>query len=235
MIDIHNHLLYGIDDGSLSLEDSIDVLKDLEKCGYIDIILTPHYITCSRYTSSKKDNLNLLEKLKKEVKKNKININLYLGNEIFMDDDIVELLKRGIISSLNDTKYLLIELPMNGEYPNYQEVFSFIQSKGYKVILAHPERYLSFQEDFDLIYELKDMGLYFQCNLESIIGRYGSHAKKVITRMLKENMVSYLATDIHHKKSDYSTFSDAKKEILKYISEEEFDKLTKDNPKKLLS
>lgn len=235
MIDIHNHLLYGIDDGSLSLEDSIDVLKDLEKCGYTDIILTPHYITCSRYTSSKKDNLNLLEKLKKEVKKDKININLYLGNEIFMDDDIVELLKRGIISSLNDTKYLLIELPMNGEYPNYQEVFSFIQSKGYKVILAHPERYLSFQEDFDLIYELSDMGLYFQCNLESIIGRYGSHAKKVITRMLKENMVSYLATDIHHKKSDYSTFSDAKKEILKYISEEEFDKLTKDNPKKLLS
>lgn len=235
MVDIHNHLLYGVDDGSESLEDSIDVIKNLEKCGYTDLILTPHYITCSRYSSSKNDNLKLLEKLKKEVKKKKININLYLGNEIFLDDDIVDLLKRGIASSLNDTEYLLIELPMNGEYPNYQELFNYIHSKGYKIILAHPERYLSFQDDFDLIYEIKDMGINFQCNLESILGKYGSHAKKVLIRMLKENLVSYLATDIHHQKKDYGLFNDAKKEILKIIDQEEFNKLTIVNPKKLIS
>lgn len=234
MVDIHNHLLYGIDDGSDSIEESVSILKDLKKAGYTDIILTPHYIKDSKYNSSKTDNLKRLEELKEALKNNKIDLNLYLGNEIFMDDDIYELLKSNTISSLNGTNYLLIELPMSGEYPGYQEIFKYLINKGYSIILAHPERYLSFQEDFNKVNELEEMGVFFQSNIDSLVGKYGSSAEEMIIRLLKESKISFLATDIHHKKHDYNNWKKAKKIALKYVTEEVFDTLTNDNPSLLI-
>lgn len=234
MVDIHNHLLYGIDDGSKSIEESIDVLRDLEQYGYTDIILTPHYITESRYSNPRSDNLERLKVLKEEVKKNNIKIKLHLGNEIFMDDNIYDLLREGIISSLNDTNYLLIELPLSGEYSGYIEVFKYLMGKGYNIILAHPERYIAFQEDFNKVYELEKIGIYFQSNLDSLVGRYGPAAEDMIIRLLKENLISFLATDIHKKKHDYNIWNIAKKKALKYVTEDVFNTLVNDNPSLLV-
>ena len=235
MTDIHNHMLFGVDDGSKTLEDSIDVLRDLENCGYNNIILTPHYIKDSNYSSSPKNNNNKLQILKEELKKNNININLYLGNEIYIDDKIYELLKNREVNSLNGTNYLLIELPMSGEYSGYQEIFSHLMSKGYKIVLAHPERYLSFQEDYKKVLELHKLGVYFQSNLDSIIGRYGEEAEILIKRLLKDKMISFLATDIHRKKHDYNVWKKAREIALKYISEDEYNILVNINPNKLVS
>lgn len=235
MVDIHNHLLYGIDDGSKSIEESIDILKDMEKVGYTDIILTPHYITDSSYNNPRSDNIKRLNILKEKLKEENIQINLFLGNEIFMDDDIHKLLEEDLISSLNDTNYLLIELPMSGEYSGYQEIFKYLLSLGYKVVLAHPERYISFQEDFSKVYELEEMGVYFQSNIDSLVGKYGPAAEKMIIRLLKENKLVFLATDIHHKKHDYKRWNDAKKKALQYVSYEVFDTLTRVNPSQLIS
>ena len=234
MIDIHNHLLYGIDDGAKTIEESIDVLKDLERVGYTDIILTPHYIPDSGYSNPRSDNLVRLEKLKRELKNNNININLYLGNEIFMDDNIYRLLEEDVISSLNDTNYLLIELPMSGEYAGYQEIFKYLISKGYRVILAHPERYLSFQEDYNKVIELEEIGVYFQSNLDSIIGKYGPGAETMIKRLLKDNKISFLATDIHRKKHDYRKWQEARNIALEYVSRPVFKDLVYGNPSKLV-
>lgn len=234
MIDIHNHLLYGIDDGSKTIEESVDVLKDMEKCGYTDVILTPHYIDGSRYSNPREDNLKRLEVLQNKLKKNNISINLYLGNEIYIDDDINDLLKSNCISSLNNTKYLLIELPMSGEYVGYQELFRDLIKNGYRVILAHPERYLTFQDDYDLIYELKDMGVLFQCNIDSLVGKYGPYAKETLIELLTDGQVSFLATDIHHKKHDPNSWENAKRIALKYISLEDFKMLTEINPGHLI-
>ena len=234
MIDIHNHLLYGIDDGSKSLEDSIRVLKDLESVGYTDIILTPHYIINTKYNSKKEDNLKKLNELKKVVKENKIKINLYLGNEIFIDYDLLDYLNKGLISSMNNTKYLLIELPMSGEFNGYLDIFNELINKGYKIILAHPERYNIFQKNYKLIKELEEIGVAFQCNIESEIGGYGKRAKRLFNRLLKDNKISFLATDIHHKKRDYSKWEKAKKEIIKRTNEKEWKLLTSKNPSKLI-
>ena len=235
MIDIHNHLLYGIDDGSKTIEESIEVLKDMYKCGYTSIILTPHYIKDSKYNSNKENNLKRMKVLQDALDENNIKIKLYLGNEIFIDEDIYELLMREEISSLNDSNYLLIELPMTGEYDEYKEIFKDLIRKGYHVILAHPERYISFQKDFKKVYELEKIGVYFQSNLDSIIGGYGEMAEKVIKRLLKEKKIAFLATDIHHKKHDYSKWKRAKLVALKYISIEELEILTKNNPSQLLN
>lgn len=235
MIDIHNHLLYGIDDGSKSIEESIDVLRDLESVGYTDIILTPHYIRDSKYNHSANDNYKLLKELKNRIKENDININLYLGNEIFIDEGIFELLIDGEIYSLNGSKNLLIELPMNGEFPGYLEIFSDLIDKGCNIILAHPERYLSFQKDYNKVIELKQMGVMFQSNLGSLNGKYGKESKKLIKKLLKDKKVTFLATDIHHKKHDLNDFKKAKKHALKYVSEKEFNALVKVNPSLILN
>lgn len=150
--------------------------------------------------STRENNLDLLDRLKVELVKHQIPVNLYLGNEIYIDSDIIKLFKEGIISSLNDSKYLLIELPMSGENEIYYDVFLDLINMGYKVVLAHPERYISFQKDFNKVYELKEIGVLFQCNVGSILGDYGSPAKKTIKRLLKEHLITFMGTDIHHKK-----------------------------------
>lgn len=235
MIDIHSHLLFGIDDGSRAIEESAYIIRNLYKIGYTDIILTPHYINGSSYSSKKENNLDLLKRLKVELIKKNIPINLYLGNEIYIDSDILKLLKNGIISSLNDSKYLLIELPMSGENEIYYDVFLDLINMGYKVILAHPERYISFQKDFSKVYELNDLGVLFQCNIGSILGDYGHNAKKTIKRLLKENLITFMGTDIHHNKSDYDFVEKAKKKFKKYITDDEINNIFENNAKRILN
>jgi len=235
MIDIHNHLLFGIDDGAKTIDESIDILRDMAKFGYKSIILTPHYIKDSNYSSSASENYKRLKILKEALKENNIDLNLYLGNEIYIDDDIINLLLKKEIYPLNGTNFLLIELPISGEYENYEEIFSYLISNGCNVILAHPERYIAFQKDFNKIYELEKLGVYFQSNIDSLIGRYGADAEATIRRLLKEKKISFLATDIHHKKHDYNVWKTAHEIALKYVSEKEFDILTNINPSKLIN
>ena len=234
MIDIHNHLLFGIDDGATSIEESIDILRDMEKVGYKSIILTPHYIKDSNYSIPASENYKRLKVLKEALKENNININLYLGNEIYIDENIYELLMNREVYSLNGTNFVLIELPISGEYENYQEIIDFLIHKGCNVILAHPERYRSVQCDFNKIYELKDQGILFQCNIGSLVGEYGNEAKKVIKRLLKEHLVSFIGTDIHKKKNDYSYINKSINKMKKYISDDELQDILVNNARKII-
>ena len=234
MIDIHNHMIYGVDDGSKTIEESIDIIRDLYNNGVSDIILTPHFIPETNYISPKITNIIKLKQLKKELNSNNININLYLGNEIYIDRNILDYVKKNLMCTLNNTEYLLIELPMSGIYTDYQEIFENLISNGCKVILAHPERYISFQKDFNLIYELKELGIEFQCNIGSLTGEYGNDAKKVIKRLLKEHLVSYIATDIHKKKKDYKYIAKAIDKMKKYYNEKELEDLLVNNAKKII-
>ena len=232
MIDIHAHLLYGIDDGCKTVEESLKAIESLASMGITDIILTPHYIANSKYQSTKKENLERIKLLKNELKTQNIKVNLYLGNEIFIDDNIDILLQKKIISSLNDSAYLLIELPMNGEYVDYEEIFRELIGQGKKIILAHPERYFLFQKDYEKIKELEMIGVLFQCNIGSIIGKYGNNAKKMVKRLLKEKKISFLATDFHHPK-DCIILNKALKKINKYLDQKEYEKIM-DNAKSII-
>ena len=123
---------------------------------------------------------------------------------------------------------------MSGEWEGYQDVFMDLINDGYNVVLAHPERYNSFQADFDKIYELEEIGVLFQCNIGSVIGNYGRTAKKIIKRMLKEDLIYMFGTDIHRDKGDYNFLSDAKKIIRKYTSDEKMNDLLVNNAKKII-
>ena len=233
MIDIHSHILPGVDDGARTLTDSMDIIRELAGSGVTDVVVTPHYVSDTKYVSSRRDNLKSISDLKAALFDEGLNMNVYLGNEIYINTEIVSLIKKGVISPMANSEYLLVELPLNGEYPNYEDYLDDLIRSGYKVILAHPERYEIVQEDYDIINRLNGQGVLFQCNLGSILGQYGRVAKRVIKKLAKDNFVFALGSDIHHcHGAEY--WKKAQQKLAKYYSKSEFEKVMITNPRRLL-
>ena len=232
-IDIHCHILYGIDDGSKNYEESIELLKQHAIMGATDVILTPHYIENTKYKTNNKEKLNLLETLKEEAEK--LNLNLYLGNEVFVNNNLEEQILNGEIRTLNNTRYLLIELPMTNKIKNLKEIIYELKIKGITPIIAHPERYEYVQKNPKYISELIEEGALFQANYGSILGVYGNAPKRTIKKLLKYNYISFLGTDIHYPNSKiYKEFEKAIKKISKIIGEERLEELVQHNPRRVL-
>ena len=233
MIDLHSHILPGIDDGSPDIDTSIRMCEWLVSQGVTDVVATPHYVNETDYTSPANRNSTSVAKITEILTKNGVKLNVYLGNEIYICREIEELVKAGKIASINGSKYLLIELPMSGEYPNYLDILLELMQHGYKVILAHPERYESFKKDFSLIEELHEAGVLFQCNLGSLVDRYGKKARKTLVKMLKNKMVFGFGSDLHRPGStDY--LIEAQKKLAKHCEPSELDDLLVRNPASIL-
>ena len=152
--DLHCHLLPGIDDGSRTIEESIETLRRAEKEGVTEIVLTPHYIENTRYNCNNKNKKELFVKLNDAMHEAGIDIKLYLGNENYMSENFVELLKNKEIMTINNSRYLLFEFPLNQIYQNSKEVLYELVTMGCVPILAHPERYRDFQKHPELPYTL---------------------------------------------------------------------------------
>ena len=215
MIDLHNHSLPGVDDGARNIEESLEMVRGLSEHGITDIFLTPHYIHETNQSSPCSDNAILYNDLSSAVLDANIPVNLHLGNEIYIDRDIEDLINLEKLKPLGNSNYLLIELPMSGEYPDYDSIFMQLLNDGYKVVLAHPERYYAFQKDYNLISELNSIGILFQCNLGSIIGQYGREARKTLIKMAKDDLIFAFGTDIHHPR-DYQEIDLAISALKKY-------------------
>jgi len=199
MKDLHSHLLYGIDDGSKTIEESIKLLKEMEKAGTTDLILTPHYVDHSKYNCNNEDKMKLFKEFQNKAKEQNININLYLGNEVFYTSHFLELLKNKEIRTLNDSKYLLFEFPMSNVYANALEVTNEIIRKGYVPVLAHPERYYAFQKHPEALEVYIMGGILMQANLTTLFGKYGRTAEKTLKYFLKKKWISFLGSDTHHE------------------------------------
>ena len=233
MIDIHSHVLPGIDDGSKNITMSLEILKGLEEQGVTDLICTPHYIAETSQVSPRAKNEELLKKLQERAKKKGIKINLYLGNEIYIDHDIAKLIRVKKISPLAKSKYILVELPMSGEFEQYEDILLSLQQKKWQVILAHPERYHSFQKDYKKVLEMHKQGILLQCNLGSFIGQYGKHAKKTAQKIAKDKLIFCVGTDIHRPR-DYEEIAKAQKRLRKYYEYYELDAILVQNPLKIV-
>ena len=234
-IDIHSHILYGIDDGSKSIEESMNIIKEHIKMGFTDIVVTPHYIENSKYETNNIDKENILKTLKQELKKQNININLYLGNEVFVNNNLEELLKKKEIATINNSKYLLIEFPMNEKPKDINNIIYELKIKGIIPIIAHPERYDYVEKNPNLVLEWIEEGALLQSNYGSIIGVYGSGPQKTIKKLLKKDLIEFLATDIHYPNNKiYLNMDKIRKKLKKLITEERFIELTNTNPKKII-
>ena len=236
MIDIHSHILPGIDDGSKSFEESMELIRSASSNGVTDIIATPHYIVGSDYMVNNEEKRKLLTKLKKQVQKEEIPINLYLGNEVFVENNMLELRKKKEITTLHNSKYLLFELPLNYKYNGIENLLFELGCKGIIPIIAHPERYAFLKENPSLAIKLIDAGALFQSNIGSFLGIYGKKAEETAILLLKHHAITFVSSDIHHKNKDfYELINKAKKVMRKYVSEEEINLLFEKNAEKILN
>ncbi len=196
-VDIHSHLLPGIDDGAKNLEDSISLISKMYSYGIKNIITTPH-ILGEVYPNSSETIKSKLEEVKAELKNRDFNdLNIRAAAEYMMDEQFIKLLKANDILTLKDN-YILVEMSyFNAPYNLYDILFD-IQLKGYKPVLAHPERYNFYHNDFNNFYKLKKAGCVFQLNLLSLTEQYGKGVQKIAHKLLKENMYDFVGTDTHH-------------------------------------
>lgn len=227
MTDVHSHILFDVDDGSNNIEESIELLKKLKSIGFNNVILTPHYIEGSDYCSLNPEKKEKLEILKNELNKNNIDINIYLGNEIFINDNIVKSINDGKIYPINNSKYVLIELPFHNQILNLDDILFEINHAGFIPILAHPERYSYFQDNYKVVDLLKENGVLFQANYSSILGYYGKQSQKLLKYMLKKKYIDYLGTDIHHIGKTYvvDNFEKITKKIKKITKDEYYNQI----------
>lgn len=212
MKDIHNHILFGIDDGSNDLEESIKIIQEAIRNGYTDLVLTPHYREKEGYTCNNRNKYKIFKQLKEEIEKRNIKINLYLGNEITLDEDFFYYLKTNQLLSLNDSKYLLLELPFQSRFHELYEVIGELKRLDLVPIIAHPERYEDYHiEDYQ---KLIQEGVLLQGNIGSLYGKYGVKAKNKLEEMLKRHMIHFIGSDTHHDgQTSYSRIHDVVEKI----------------------
>ncbi len=215
MIDLHSHILYGIDDGSKSFDESLEILKKAYLGGVTEIVVTPHYIKDSKYKANNEDKMLLLGKLENELGKQGLSIRLYLGNEVFIDEGLPSLIGSDI-STINGSKYMLMELPMGGKSLVLDEVLDELDEAGIVPIIAHPERYLSYYKNYDFFYDLKKRGCFLQGNVGSLFGYYGRKSKKMIRELLKRDLIDFFGSDIHHPYQEFYEY-DVKRELKKIV------------------
>ena len=196
-VDIHSHLLPGIDDGAKNLDNSIELISKMASYGIKNIITTPHVLG-DVYPNSSKLIKDKLKEVQNELLKRKMyDINIDAAAEYMMDEQFSKLLESDDILTIKDN-YVLVEMSFFSAPLNLFEIIFEIQLKGYKPVLAHPERYIFYHNDFNNFYKLKKAGCLFQLNLLSLTEQYGKSVQKASNKLLKEGMYDFVGTDTHH-------------------------------------
>jgi len=196
-VDIHNHILPGIDDGAKSSLESIKLIKGLSQFGITNFVCTPHIMN-NFYPNTPETILGSFKNLKDVLVQNKMTeISISPSAEHMIDDNFEHLLESDQVMTLRDN-YLLIEMSYLQPSINFNESVEKISRRHLYSILAHPERYVYLHDDKRKYGEYKKMGVLFQVNMFSLCGYYGKKIQKVALKLLEENMLDFIATDIHN-------------------------------------
>ncbi len=194
--DMHSHLIPGIDDGSPDMKTSVSLVKEMRDLGYKKLITTPH-ISSDIYKNNTEIIQDGLKKLKQQLAEEDIDMNIEATAEYLLDDGFEKLMEDDQLQTFGNN-YVLVELPYFHVPPNIYELTFEMQIKGYRIMLAHPERYLYWHNDFKKFEELKNRGIYFQLNMISLTGHYSGEVKKLAERMIDEGMIDFLGSDLHN-------------------------------------
>lgn len=197
--DMHSHLIPGIDDGSPDMDTSIQLIEGLRDAGYEKLITTPH-LMLDLYPNNRQIIMRGYEKLKAELEKRKINIGLQAAAEYFLDDHFDSLLQKDEPLLTIKDNLVLVEFSFASASFDYKEKLFNLQMKGYKPILAHPERYAYFHQKPEIYEELRNAGCLFQINILSLSGYYGKGVAQMAAWLVKHRYVELLGTDLHHHK-----------------------------------
>lgn len=193
-IDMHCHILPGVDDGAKDLDDTKEMLKIAYQEGTRVIIATPHHHD-RRGKASVERLRRRLREVEELIDDMGIDMRIYLGMEVFFCQDVLDELSEGKIATMGGSEYVLLEFSPEDDFAYIQRAVQKVQMKGYGVIIAHAERYMCLSKNIDNIRYLVDMGVYIQVNASSIIG--GFTMKRFVKAMMKEHLVHFVGTDAH--------------------------------------
>ena len=197
MVDLHSHLIWGIDDGSKSREMTINMLKQAAEGGTKKLVLTPHYFP-GYYDKSIDEVREKTKEISLLTKELGLDIEIYCGQEIYFNEKILENFEDKLIGTLNDSRYMLIELNIRSfQIEEVTEILYELQLKGIVPVIAHPERYHKFIKNPSLVNEFIKEGFLFQLNIGSITGAFGKEVKKTAEIFLKNNIYSFFGSDAH--------------------------------------
>ncbi|MGG7078805.1 tyrosine-protein phosphatase [Clostridium sardiniense] len=214
MIDIHSHILPGIDDGPKKLEMSLDMIRRSYEEGTRDIVATPHFRRgCfdTPYSEVKK----IVSYFNELVKGEELDINIHYGQEVYYSDRIIEDLEEDLIGTINGGQYMLVEFPMRKIPSEAVDYMYELRLRGITPIIAHPERYSEVIKNAEVLNPFIEEGCLFQLNAGSIRGFFGKDVKKTAEVLIKNSVYSFIGSDAHNNSSRNTGIKEEYKEVLK--------------------
>lgn len=234
LVDIHSHILFGLDDGAKSIEESVELLKALEQTGFVHAVLTPHCIR-GVYDFETKDAGEKLEKLRDACSKEGLKIELSLAAEYFLDSSLLDLLDSNQALFVNQkNKTLLVQAPML-KIPNYLKQLAFeLKLRRVVPIIVHPERYTDVAKKPQRVKEFLDAGFLVQVNLGSLGRLYGEKIRLSTEKLLRFGLVHFVATDLHAPHHVETVLTRGLARLLQLKKEDGAKKLMSENPMRVI-
>ena len=194
--DMHSHFIPGIDDGAKTMEESIELIREFYNLGYRKIITTPH-VLIDGYPNTPEIILSGLEKVRTALKLENIPIQIEAAAEYYLDFDFGKKVEQEKLLTFGQN-HLLFEVSYVNPPDNLEYVVFKMQANGYKPVLAHPERYPFWSRDIGKYEKLKEKGVLFQLNINSLTGYYSHEIRKTAEQLIERNMIDLLGSDCHH-------------------------------------
>ncbi|HVZ56013.1 MAG TPA: CpsB/CapC family capsule biosynthesis tyrosine phosphatase [Chitinophagaceae bacterium] len=196
-VDMHSHLLPGIDDGAQDLSQSLELIRGMVELGYRKLITTPHILR-PLYPNTREVIIEKLEAMQEILKEEGIPVEFQAAAEYYLDDSLLELLRAEVPLLTFGNNYVLVEFSMASVPLNLKDMLFALQLQGYQPVIAHPERYVYLEHSRQLYDELKDAGYLFQMNLLSLGGGYGRAVQDLAHHLAKKEYYDLIGTDMHH-------------------------------------
>ena len=214
MIDIHSHILPGIDDGSKSIEMTLDMIKRAEQEGIENIVATPHFRRgCFDVTYNEVK--ELVSKINKLLESEGIDVKVHAGQEVYFSEKIIDDFEEGIIGTINDGKYMLLEFPMRRIPKEAADYMYELKLRGVTPIIAHPERYSEVTSNVEVLNQFIDEGCLFQLNAGSIRGDFGKDVKKTAEKLIKSGVYAFIGSDAHNNRGRNTGILEESQEVFK--------------------
>jgi protein-tyrosine phosphatase len=232
-VDLHNHILFGVDDGANDVTESIALARELVAAGYSDVATTPH---SKPPDMDPPDDLITRRRtaLQAVFDQTAIPLKLHPGRENHLTPQYIASVENGESRPLGNGPYILLELPFSTIVPGFRDILFKLMLKRVRPILAHPERCAQFVDRPDAAREAFDAGALFQIEVGSLANLYGGSARKCAQQLLDESMVTVAATDTHHLKSTQAILGHGLKALDKAIGPTKLQLLTEENPGRVL-
>lgn len=210
-VDVHSHLLAGIDDGVQNLEDAAVIINHFRQAGYTKLITTPHVMS-DAYRNTTAGILSKRDELRAYLKEKQIAMEIDTAAEYYLDQYTFQLVEKNdsLLTFGGNKRYLLFETNFLTEPLNLREFIFIAMSKGFTPVLAHPERYLYLQNDWKKVTDIYDRGVLFQLNISSITGYYSKGVQLTAQKLIDQGWVHFLGSDCHHLQHAHLATSAAK-------------------------